>query len=113
MHKRAATAWRRLLEAAEPLICSNYVLVEAFALIQNRFGIQAIRSFQDDVVPVLEVLWVDETVHDAAVTALLTAGRRALSLVDCTSFELMRRNGLTRVFAFDRDFADQGFASIA
>ena len=45
----------------------------------------------------------------AAVASLFTAGRRKLSLADCTSFELMRRRGLAEALALDDDFACQGF----
>jgi predicted nucleic acid-binding protein len=37
------------------------------------------------------------------------AGRRTLSLVDCVSFEVMRRTGIRKAFAFDRHFQDYGY----
>lgn len=37
------------------------------------------------------------------------AGSRGLSLVDCTSFEVMRRTGTIRAFTLDADFARHGF----
>ena len=40
---------------------------------------------------------------------MLTAARRRLSLVDCVSFDVMRRLGLNRVFCFDQHFEEQGF----
>ncbi len=42
-------------------------------------------------------------------TALIAAGNRSLSLVDWTSFELMRDEGLNQAFAFDDVFNRQGF----
>jgi uncharacterized protein len=41
--------------------------------------------------------------------ALLVASRRDLSLVDCVSFEAMRRLRIDTVFCFDAYFAQQGF----
>jgi len=32
--------------------------------------------------------------------------------LNCVSFEVMRRSRLTRAFAFDRHFAEQGFQQI-
>jgi predicted nucleic acid-binding protein len=85
------------------------VLVETTALLQHRFGLAAVRRFQDDVVPMLGVVWVDADLHAEGTAAMLTAGRRELSLVDCVSFACMRRLGVTRAFHFDRHFREQGF----
>jgi predicted nucleic acid-binding protein len=111
-HAAAGRIWKDLIERREELVCSNYILIECFALLQRRLGLEAARVFQTDVVGVLQIRWVDEPLHAAGVSALLTAGRRQLSLVDCVSFELMRRMGLTRAFAFDQDFVDQDFTCL-
>ena len=111
-HEKAKAAWHKLLDADESLVTSNYVLVETAALLQNRIGIEAVRLFQEDVVPVLILLWVDEAMHSAGMSALLAAKRRRLSFVDCTSFEAMRKSGATIAFTFDGHFKEQGFASI-
>jgi len=108
-HPHARASWETLLNADEILVTSNYVLLETFALVQNRFGIEAVRVFQEDIVPVIHLLWVDENAHRAAVSSLLAASRRTLSLVDCASFEMMRQGGIKRAFAFDAHFAEQGF----
>jgi predicted nucleic acid-binding protein len=108
-HDRARRIWRRLIEADLSLFCNNYILVETIAVLQNRLGMDAVIAFQNDISPILTILWVDEELHQRAVSALLAARRRRLSLVDCTSFESMRRVGLYRVFAFDAHFEEQGF----
>ena len=108
-HADVAEAWRRAMEDGDSLVTSNYVLVETFALVQRRLGLDAARALAGDLVPLLRPLWVDEELHAAATAALFTAGRRKLSLVDCTSFELMRRHGIAEALALDADFARQGF----
>jgi len=110
-HERARDAWTDWLSGEDGplLVTSNYVLVESFALLQARLGMEAVRAFHDAILPVLQVHWPTREDHEAATQALLIADRRRLSLVDCTSFQLMRRLGATRVFAFDRHFAEQGF----
>lgn len=110
-HRRADGSWRKLLASDLSLATTNYVLVETFALAQSRLGLDAARCLRHDVIPVLRVIWVDTELHEAAVTALLTAGRRRLSLVDCVSFEVMRREGILQALAFDRHFTEQGFAT--
>lgn len=108
-HESAKRAWTELVEHEERLVCSNYVLVETFALVQHRLGMEAVRTLQEDILPMLHIEWVDESSHHAGVTAMLTAARRKLSLVDCVSFEVMRQLGIKTAFAFDPHFAEQGF----
>jgi predicted nucleic acid-binding protein len=109
-HSAAAEQWRQMVEADERLVATNYVLVETFAVVQRRLGLDAVRLLAHDVVPFLEIEWIGEEVHGVATAALVAANRRELSLVDCASFETMRRRGLTRAFAFAPHFAEQGFA---
>jgi predicted nucleic acid-binding protein len=108
-HKPAREAWQDLITQEEILVCTNYVLVESFALVRNRLGLVALGVLQNDVLPLVQIEWVEETLHRAGVSALLTAGRRQLSLVDCISFEAMRRLGIQRAFTLDQQFSDQGF----
>ena len=108
-HADVIDAWDRLIDGERRLFTSNYVLVESFALVQRCLGLEALRALADVIVPMMQPLWIDEELHAAAVAALFAAGRRRLSLVDCASFELMRRRGLTEAFALDDDFARQGF----
>jgi len=111
-HRRAATTWRKLIESDETIVTSNYILIELVALAQRRLGLDAVRAIESAVVPSLSVVWVDESLHRRATAAMLTASRRALSLVDCSSFEIMRDHGIETAFALDRDFAAQGFALV-
>ena len=108
-HQRAVDTWKRLLETDTPLLTTNYVLLETIAVLQHRGGLSPIRRFLDDLLPALQVYWVSEADHGAALTALLTADRRQLSLVDCTSFLVMRRLVLQDAFAFDPHFVEQRF----
>lgn len=108
-HAHASAIFRSLIERDALLATSSYVLVETTALIQHRFGLPAVRRFQDDVVPVLDIIWVHAELHAEGMAALLTAGRRDLSLVDCVSFACMRRHGISHAFHFDRHFREQGF----
>jgi len=111
-HKAARAIWAALLSAQEMLVTSNYVIVETAALVQRRLGMEALAGLCDETLPVIEILWVTCEEHDAALRAVLAAGRRKLSLVDCVSFEVMRRRHFREVFAFDPHFAEQGFALV-
>ena len=108
-HRAAGSTWRQLLQESKALLTSNYVLVETSALIQHRLGVAALRAFHEDIVPLLSVQWIDETLHRSAMEMTLAASRKKLSLVDCSSFLVMREVGVREAFCFDRHFREQGF----
>ncbi len=108
-HSAARLTMERLRVAEASLLTHEYVLVETTALIQRRLGIDAVRQFVDGLLPLIEVAWVDRHLNAEAREALLAAGRRGVSLVDWTSFLVMRRHGVHQAFTFDADFATQGF----
>lgn len=107
-HASARRFWTQL-SPDEPLLTHNYVLVETSALLQRRLGIEALQAFVDELVLPISAVFVDRTVHDAAVSGVLGAQLRQLSLVDAVSFEVMRRSGIRAAFAFDDHFARFGF----
>ncbi len=111
-HPAARASWTDLLDGGHELHTSNYVLVETLALLQARIGMDSVRTFTADVLPVLSVFWVDEATHRSAHHALLVSGRRDLSLVDCVSFEAMRRLHIEDAFCFDRHFHEQGMRAL-
>ena len=108
-HDEAEHLWKQLVLKMEQLVCTNYVLIESFALVQRRLGMRAARTLEEDILPLVRVHWVEEADHRSGMAAFLTAGRRDLSLVDCVSFVIMRRLDVKLAFAFDQDFQDQGF----
>lgn len=108
-HHQARQTWLTLLEDDTRLYTSNYVLMETYALLQNRIGLEAVRILHNDVLPAVNMIWVDERLHQTACSAFLIAGRRRLSLVDCVSFEVMRQVGIEAAFTLDTHFAEQDF----
>jgi predicted nucleic acid-binding protein len=111
-HQQAKKLWTENLTSCAVIFSSNYVMLETMALLQHRFGIEALRLFENYIQPVIEMIWIGETVHKTGVGILMAANRRNLSLVDCTSFEVMRQARLENVFTFDPHFAEQGFIAI-
>lgn len=109
MNARAAKLWEGLISRQDNLVSTNYVMTELFTLLNQRLGLAAARMFQEDVFPLISIEWVDESLHHAGVAAMLAAGRKKLSLVDCVSFDVMRSLGIRSVFCFDRHFKEQGF----
>jgi uncharacterized protein len=111
-HDAAVAGWHRLAEAESALVTSNYIVLETIAVAQHRLGLDAVRALVRDVLPLIDVVFVDEPIHEAGLSALLAAGRRRLSLVDCVSFEVMRRRHIRRALAFDAHFEEYGFERV-
>jgi predicted nucleic acid-binding protein len=109
-HQKAKTAWTEILDGEYRLVTSNYILVETFALLQSRIGMDAVRDLQTNITPVLRIEFVNSELHRLGIAALISDGRRKLSLVDCVSFEIMRHLGITSALAFDPHYEEQGFA---
>jgi predicted nucleic acid-binding protein len=112
-HGDAAAAMRRLLDELDTgqvvAVTHSGVVIEVAALVQRRLGMAAARVALEQLVPLLDVVWVDARLHERAVTAMLAADRRGISLVDWTSFLVMRDRMIDVAFAYDDDFVVQGF----
>jgi uncharacterized protein len=87
--------------------------VETTALLQKRIGLAAINDFNAKILPLLEIVWVDDKWYAKAAHRLLVRNNRAVSLVDCLSFEIMEALQIDCAFAFDRHFEENGFTTAA
>lgn len=110
--RQAGETWRQFPTRGDCPVCTNYVVVETLVVLQRRLGMAAAEAFQQDVVPLLSVHWVDAELHGIGVANLFAARRRGLSLIDCISFAVMRRLGIDTAFTFDAHFAQQGFVCL-
>jgi predicted nucleic acid-binding protein len=62
--------------------------------------------------PALEILFSSKEDEIAAIGIFRKYSGQKVSFTDCISFVLMRRQGITRVFSFDRHFEHAGFRTI-
>lgn len=111
-HERAARGFTRLRSGKVPLISTSFVLVETYALLGRRFGLDAVRGFRADFAPLIDIVWVDDALHNAGLDLLLDRRKRLLSLVDAVSFVAMRRAHVAEAFAFDPHFEEEGFSLV-
>lgn len=108
-HARATEAFRAL--EADDVVTHRYVIAEASALVRRRLGPSSVADLIDGLLAPMTVLGLADEEFDAVLVAHSeAAGTSGLSLVDRLSFEVMRREGITTAFAFDRDFVAAGFA---
>jgi uncharacterized protein len=110
MHVRARANFEYFVENSTPLLTSSYVLLETLTLLQRRVSLEAVWDFDRRILPILDVVWVDEDWHARAVQRLHLERSRQVSLTDCLSFEIMDTRDITTVFTFDRHFTERGYA---
>jgi len=106
-HAPAAAAFRSI--AAQELTTHAYVIVETLALVGARLGIDAVERLINSLLPVVSVSVVDEALHAQSLSTFRAARTTAVSFVDHVSFAFMRGRGVDVAFAFDADFATEGF----
>ena len=108
-HDAVRKAFARALDSGRVMWTTSFVLVETMALLQHRIGLDAARDLDEELLPAVRVSWVDEELYRAGTERLWREDRRDVSLVDCISFEFMKREGLTTALAIDQDFREAGF----
>jgi predicted nucleic acid-binding protein len=95
-----------ILSGGEPLLTSDHILVETWTLIRNRLGRRAADRFWEGLRSGVATI---ETVGTADLDSAWEIGRsyrdQDFSIVDRTSFAVMRRLGVERAASLDDDFA--------
>jgi uncharacterized protein len=108
----ARNAWELIRTADTVLFSSEPVLVESANYLVRaqgcRFAAQWIRRHLDTT----EIRWLQpgREDFDEAAGDLQKFSDQRISFTDATSFALMRRHRIDRVFGFDRHFTMAGFA---
>lgn len=74
--------------------------------------LRAVKVLQAELVPCLQLEWLDKDLDMAAIEQLLAIRQRHISLVDCASFKTMQHLGVKMAFTFGADFRQEGFQAI-
>ena len=108
-HAEAQRIFERLTARHDRLVSTSYVLVETYALLARRVGLEAAKALRSALEPLLDVVWVDQHLHGAGLDGWARQDSRDVSLVDAVSFAVMRERKIDEAFAFDQDFERAGF----
>lgn len=109
-HARAVTLWEQLRREAVRIVTSTFVLDEVLTFTRYREGLPAARRLGESILrsSLVHLVDVDRHCVDRA-WELFTADPDAEpSFTDCTSFALIERLRIGRVFTFDDDFRATG-----
>jgi predicted nucleic acid-binding protein len=100
---------------AKRLLTTNYVLAEFVPLSSVRGkNRQETLSFVKDLLQLarLELMWVDELLHEQAMKLLEERLDKTYSLCDAVSFVLMRERGILEALTTDKHFEQEGFVRL-
>lgn len=106
---------RQFYQSAIRCITHDYVLCKFVALAHARNTPRAgALAFVVDLLdnPDVEVLWVDELWHRAALTILQKRLDKTYSLCDVVSFLAMREQGILEALTTDHHFEQEGFTRL-
>ena len=95
-----------ILKSGEPLVTTDHVLVEVWTLVRYRIESDAAARFWEGIrngVAAIEPVGMADL--EAAWQIGLSPGAQEFSIVDRTSFAVMRRLGIERVASLDDHFA--------
>jgi len=99
-------AQKIILKSTEPLVTSDHILVETWTLLHRKLGRSVAERFWEGLRSGSVAI---ETVGPADLEAAWDIGiswrDQDFSIVDRTSFTVMRRLGIERVASLDEDFA--------
>lgn len=97
---------KAVLSGGEPLVTTDHILVETWTLIRHRLGRRAAERFWEGLRSGAAIV---EIAGAADLDSAWEIGRsyrdQDFSMVDRTSFAVMRRLGIERVASLDDDFA--------
>jgi uncharacterized protein len=108
LHTQAVSAYQR----ASTRLIHNYIIAEYIALAHaRRFPRPPILSFVADLLnhSDIEMIWVDEALHNTAIELLRERPDKGYSLCDSVSFVIMRQRDISEALSTDRHFDQERF----
>jgi len=103
------------IASANVRLTTSYVLAELVPLCQVR-GLNRKRTLEFietlHVNPLIEIVWVDESLHKQGFTLLQERLDKNYSLCDSVSFVIMRERGVSEALTTDKHFEQEGFVKL-
>jgi predicted nucleic acid-binding protein len=114
-HHQSAIRFRDEIAGKRKLLTSNYILDELFTLLLLNIGYRPTIDYKQklDILiaeHVLDIIWIEDEFAEQGWDVFQHYNIDKLwSFTDCTSYAVMKRLGITEVFAFDHHFEQMGF----
>lgn len=112
-HFLASSLYRLARQQNQKMITTNYVIAELVALLSSPLRLprkQAIAFVQNlKASPYIEIQHIDAEADAEAWQLLASRGDKEWSLVDCSSFIVMRQRNILEALTNDHHFEQAGF----
>ena len=112
-HSLASSLYRNARARQDKTITTSYIIVELVALLTSPLRIPRpdIDAFIEGVKrsPFIEIVYVDQTIDEAAWQLLRNRQDKDWSLVDCVSFVIMQERKMAEALTTDHHFEQAGF----
>jgi predicted nucleic acid-binding protein len=95
-------------------VTSSLIVNETLALMQARGFLSAAIEFLREARsnPYVQIVQIDSIIQSEAWDLFVRYGGTGANPIDCSSFAVMRRMGITKAFTFDRHFRAAGFGTL-
>lgn len=113
LHAEVIAIVQSALTRRRRLVTTNYIIAELVALLSSRYHlprqqvIKAVNAIKTD--PSVEVIYIERSLDDEAWNLLETRLDKEWSLVDASSFVVMKRYAMTEALTTDHHFTQAGF----
>lgn len=111
-HERIKQCIQKLLDDNAAMFTSSYVLSETMCLVQHRLGISVLKEAVKILIPALEIIWINEDIHNRACSWLFEHPKQSTNIVDAASFLVAREFGADYCVALDSDFVKAGLKTM-
>ncbi|MFA4957973.1 MAG: type II toxin-antitoxin system VapC family toxin [Candidatus Methanoperedens sp.] len=93
------------------IVTSDYIIDETLTRIRYSVGHKEAVDWGTDILAsrVIEKIEIGNEIFRSAWEQFCSYNDKKLSFTDCTSFALMKKRGIEKVFSFDGDFERIGF----
>jgi predicted nucleic acid-binding protein len=109
-HAQAREAFASLED--DHLVSHGYVVAETLAVARRRFGVDAVITLIDEMLPAVTILEVSPAEHAHVLDTYRASLPSGTSFVDQLSLHVMRRESIATVFALDPDLAAEAATAI-
>jgi predicted nucleic acid-binding protein len=103
LYQRASIVAKKIDAKRQRLVLSNYIFLEVTTVLSQRRGRDVSIAVGSHLMtnPMIDVIHVDETLHEESWKIFQNIQQKDMSFVDCSTLAIMRAEQMDRLLTFD------------